>query len=352
MREVKIGGYTIGKGHPVRVVAELGICHRGDVELALDMAAAATEAGADFVKFEMYELENVITEPYRKDNTISFGTLKDGEVTENLYQAYVDGFISYKDAAKIMNFVGSKNVPYFATVTSIDGAKFLMDNGACGVKLSSGEIDHIPLIRYCGENKIPAFIDSAKTYMWEVIRAVEEYELAGGKDVIVMQNPAGYPAPADLIDLDRISRLEAALDIPQGYTDHSPGRNSIMAAIGKGALVIEKPISPDKTRPYVEYAFSENLEDLADFIHEVREIDIARGEGRRLWSLEDMAANRLNRHGVVVAANLSAGHVLQEADLKVARPGYGIRAEYVSDLVGKVLRKDMSVGEALDWDAI
>jgi sialic acid synthase SpsE len=349
MREVEIGGLKIGAGQPVRVIGELGICHRGDVELAKKLATAVADAGVDYIKFEVYQLDTALTEPYRGSANITFGTACHGVIEENLFDAFKSGHLSFEDLADLIAHIKSLGIPFFATACSKEEVDFLKDQGACAVKLSSGEIDHIPLIRYVAEIGMPMFIDSATTYMWEVVRAVEEYEIEGGENVVVMQNPAGYPAPPELVDLDRIPALQAALGIPIGYTCHSPGRSAIMAALGKGARVIEKPVSPDNQLPYIEYAFSENMEDFASFVKEVDFVSRANGQGRRLWDREEMKEHRLHRHGIVAAQDLPGGVILKESDLRIARPGYGLRPELIDDICGLELNRDIKSGEVIDW---
>ena len=349
MRKSRIGGYGISPSEPVRVVAELGVCHRGDLDIAKNLVDHSVSAMADFIKFELYELDRALSEPYRKKYSFKFNTLNDGEKEDNLFDLFEKSFLSYSKAKQLIKHINKSKVPFFATVTSIDGTKFLMDEGACAVKLSSGEIDHIPLIHYCGENKIPVFIDTAKTYLWEIIRAVEEYEISGGVDVIVMQNPVGYPCKPNMIDLKRIDCLAKALSIPQGFTCHSIGRNAVLAAIGMGAKVIEKPISPNKNLPYVEYAFSENAEDFSSFVKDIKEADLYSGESRRIWNTKEIEENRLNRHGLVASNDLKKGHILSESDIDIARPGFGLRPENKKNIIGKRILKALKKGEIIDW---
>lgn len=350
MTEADFGGIKVGPDHPVRVIAELGICHRGDVELAKKMASYAADAGADFIKFEIYQLETALTEPYREDTTITFSSLDGEEIERNLFELFKDGHLSFDEAEELINHLETLDVPFFATVSTIEQADFMMENGACGVKLSSGEVNHIPLIDHIAERSIPAFVDIAKTYQWEVMRVAEQYASSGGENLVILHNPAGYPAPPELIDLDRIDVLKEGFDVPIGFTDHSPGRQVIAAAMGKGACAVEKPISPDKTLPYIEHAFSENMEDFRSFVDDVRYLDKAMGQAHRKWDATEMEDNLVNRAGICASRDLKEGTTLSEDDVMIARPGYGISPESIDDIPGRVLKTSLEKGECLKWE--
>ena len=349
MGTIEIAGVEIGPNSPVRVIGELGICHRGDIDLAKRLATACSDAGADFIKFEIYQLETALTEPYRDESFITFGTACNGVIEQNLFEAFKSGFLSFDAASELIEHLHKLGNPFFATAASIQEVDFLVERGACAIKLSSGEIDHLPLIHHVAHKEMPMFIDSATTYMWEVVRAVEEYELEGGERAVVMVNPAGYPAPPETTDLNRIPSLQACLDIPIGYTCHTPGRNALMAAIGKGAQIVEKPISPDNTLPYVEYVFSENIEDFKSLVQDIDYISRSRGSARRLWGRDEMRKNRLNRHGIVASRKLAVGMKLSGKDIEIARPGYGIRPEHIHAVRGFEIKKSLQKGETINW---
>ena len=127
MRSVNLGGYKINSSEPVRVVAELGICHRGDLDIAKKLVDQSVLANTDFIKFELYELDRAISEPYRKNYSFKFSTLKNGEFEENLFDLYAKSYLSYSKAKKLIKHINKSKTPFFATVTSIDGTKFLME---------------------------------------------------------------------------------------------------------------------------------------------------------------------------------------------------------------------------------
>lgn len=352
MSEAVIGGVRLGGEQPVAVIAELGICHRGDLALAKELATAGAEAGADFIKFEIYQLDTALTKPYREQTTFTYSDLAGKEYTVNLFEAFESGFLSYADADELIEHIKGLGKPFFATTTSIAEAEFMISRGACAVKLSSGEVDHIPLIRYCAEQDIAVFLDLAKSNLWEVARACEEYQGGGGSNIVIMHNPVGYPAAPDFIDLRRIRALDAALDAPVGYTCHSPGTSVIAAAIGMGAVVVEKPICPDKTLPYIEYAFAEDMDDYRAFVEMVRFLGRALGDPHRIWSDEVLKQNLVNRHGAVATRDLPAGHVLGADDIAIARPGLGVRPEHAAQLPGRTLKRALREGEVVRWEDV
>jgi sialic acid synthase SpsE len=352
MSNVIIGGLEIGQQQPTRVIGELGICHRGDIELAKEMSTYLAESGVDYIKYEIYQLDTVLTKPYRDKYEMEFGTVNDGMIKQNLFELIESGFLSYEEAEELNNHIKKLGVPFLATCTSIEEVDFMMSQGASSVKLSSGEVDNIPLVRYVGEKNIPVFMDIAKTYIWEVVRACEEYKSAGGENIVVMVNPPGYPTVPEKVDLKRIPAISSLLDVPVGYTCHTRGRNMILAAVGMGAAVIEKPVAPDNTLPYVEYAFAENMKEYKEFVQDVRDVDAAKGSPSRVWPEEEIKANLVNRHGLTANGDLKKGHQLRSEDIKVARPGFGIKSEYFNTAVGRELKRDLVDGEVIKWEDV
>lgn len=352
MNECTIGSVGIGSKYPVRVIAELGVCHRGDLTLAKEMVHCASEADADFIKFEVYQLDYGLTKPYRETSTLTFGTVNHGMIEEKLFKTFTDGYLSFDMAAELIAEIKKTGKPFFATTISTEEIDFLIDQGACAIKLSSGEIDHYPLIRYAAKRGIPVFMDTAKTFMWEIVRAFEEFKVAGGEDAVIMVNPPGYPTDPETTDLRRIQALRDFLVTPVGLSCHTPGRDAIIAAIGMGADIIEKPMAPDKTQPYIEYVFSENMADYKDFVRNVREVDAMRGRVVRTWKNEETAQHLLHRHGLVTTRSLPKGHRIEEKDVAIARPGYGIRPEFYDKVLGRVLARDLVEGEVIRWEDI
>ena len=111
MRSVNLGGYKINSSEPVRVVAELGICHRGDLDIAKILGLIIL-ANTDFIKFELYELDRAISEPYRKNYSFKFSTLKNGEVEENLFDLYEKSYLSYNKAKKLIKHIHKSKIPF------------------------------------------------------------------------------------------------------------------------------------------------------------------------------------------------------------------------------------------------
>lgn len=352
MGTVTIGNVPIGPDEPVRIIAELGICHRGDVSIAKEMIRYAAEAEVDFIKFEIYQLDTVLTKPYREHTTITYETAKDGVISQNLFQAFKGGYLSFDQAREVIAEIRKTGIPFFATACSKQEIDFLREEHACAVKLSSGEVDNYPLIRYVADLRFPVFIDTAKTYLWEIVRSAEEFRLYGGKDIVLMVNPPGYPAPAETVDLKRIHALQTFLEVPVGFSCHTPGRDVIMTAIGMGACIIEKPMAPDNTLPYIEYVFSENMKDYKDFTNSVRNIGKTRGKVSRIWPRDVMKEQLLNRHGLVAKRSIPKGHRLTEADVDIARPGYGIRPEHFGIVINRTLKRDLDEGEVISWEDI
>lgn len=344
---VTIGNVEIGETRPCRVIAEIGLCHRGDLGLAIELAEAAAAADCDFIKTECYVSEKHFGKFYRGKHAYQYGTLEHGTVTEDFWEATKVYNLTRQETEKLKSRCDSLGKAFFATAISRDDIDFLIDIGACAIKLSSGEMERYDLFRYVAERGAPLFFDTAVTYLSEVVRCYEEYRLAGGDRAVVMHNPCGYPAPDDLTDLRRIRLLVDLLDIPVGLSCHSLGRDVSLVSIGLGATIMEKCICPDRKLPYVEYAQAENAAEMGEYVRAMRTASVCLGQPMRLWPKNVWENNFLGRQGALAARDIKQGEVIRAEDVHVAYPGFGIRGDMVDVIPGRVARRDLAEGEAI-----
>ena len=237
----------------------------------------------------------------------------------------------------------------FGTAFDLDTVKFLVDQGSCAIKLSSGEITHEPLLAEAARSGLPVFFDTGRAVFEEVLRAREVLARNGADTPVVMHNPSGYPAaPAD-VNLPIIPLYNEVLDCPIGLSCHSRGNTMVHAAIAIGASVIEKPLSRDNTMEDDEHIFSVNLADLPAFVGEIRDLGSAMQLDRDkiLGRTVDPAARMMFRQSLIAKRPLAAGSEITSDDLTFARPGFGFPPNELDRIIGRRLTKDVAVGAVI-----
>jgi len=345
---VEVAGVLVGAGHPAFLVAELGVTHEGSLEVASQMVRAAKDAGFNAVKVECINADRLVAVDYRDVIQYSFSTLSGQTKTINYHELLKQVTLTYDEIGELSSIARSFDMPFFGTAFDIDTVGFLKSIGACAIKISSGEIDHFPLLEAAAATGLPVFFDSGRASVVEVLTTVEALTAAGCPVPIVMHNPSGYPASPRDVCLGTMGIYREATGLPVGFSCHTRGNAMVHAAVAVGTNVIEKPLSRDNTVEEDEHIFSINMDDLGSFVGEVRAIEAALGVNlAKLTHGDDEIVKTRFRQSIVAARDLPAGHWLTAADLSFARPGFGIRPADAGRLLGRSLLTSLEAGALL-----
>jgi sialic acid synthase SpsE len=346
MKSIKIWDYTIDDDHPPHFVAELGICHGGSLEVALDLTKAAIEAGAHFVKTETFQRHDMVFDPSAKITH----TIHDKQYTESLAEHMEKYELSYEEHHQIKKFCDELNVPFLSTAHDFKAVDFLCDIGAAGVKIASPDIIHFPLISYVAQKNLPIFLDTGGAFQYEVEMAVKAVRDRGGKDIIVNHCPAGHPAPASRHDLRIIPRLKEILSVPTGIADHFEGYEMLYAAAVIGANILEKPISMDRSAHEPERSWSVSISDLPAVISKTEMMYKALGNPERHLTEEGKKYRNRNRMACAAGMDLNQGDELNLENITFGRPRKGIGVEYWDIVSGKKLRRSKKKHDFIQWE--
>ncbi|RJP21638.1 MAG: hypothetical protein C4527_23385 [Candidatus Omnitrophota bacterium] len=346
MRTATIGNHRIGEGHPPFFVAELGICHGGKVDVALQLTEEAVKAGAHCIKTETFQRQAIVLDP-----SITTNHLIGGErITEPLIEHMEKYELTFDEHHRIKKKCDDLNIPFMATAHDFEAVDFLVDIGAAAVKISSPDIIHFPLLRYVASKEIPIVMDTGGAFQYEVEIAVKTLRENGATNLIVNHNPAGHPAAADQHDLRIIPRLREILELPIGIADHYAGYEMLYAAAALGANLLEKPISEDRFVPEPERSWSITMTDLAEVLLTVSRIHQALGRAERVLSKQAQQYRNANRMACAAARDLPAGADISLANITFGRPRNGIGVEYWDLIEGKKLRRAKLRREYIQWE--
>jgi len=340
-RTVTAGSRVIGAGHNCFVVAEIGINHNGDMELARDEIAAAADAGADSVKFQNYRTEDFVS-----DRALMFEYRSQGRKTvESQYEMFKRCELSRDQVALLKETANQHELDFHSTPTSVDGIQTLKDIGCAIVKNGSDYLTHLDLIRAMGESGLITVLSTGMATAAEIDNAVSAFRETGNDALILLQCTSSYPTPPEDVNLVRLLTLTAAFDVPVGISDHSVGTTAAVGAIVLGACWIEKHFTLDRNLPGPDHWFSMDPKELRELVTVVR--DAERMVGSRIIAPTDSEARarRNYRLSCVAAKDMEAGEVISKKDIEFQRPGEGIPPSRVDFLVGLKLQHSLKKGE-------
>lgn len=338
MKTVKIGGRSVGEGHPVFISLEAGATHDG-LETAKKLCQAASDAGADAVKFQTLRAADLMV---RDDTQIEYENAQ-GKRSESVLKALQRRELSFDDWRRLKEFCDSLNLAFISTPSGPETIDLLADMGAAAIKVSKSDINHRILIDYMARKKLPIILDGRERFE-DVEAAARICEGHGLRDIIIMHCPSGYPAQHAGIHLNAIRHIKEIFGYPVGYSDHSVGTAMNFAAIALGASFLEKTITLDRNTEAVEHYMSLEPREIKPFIQEVRAVEAALGDPRIIFNSRVKVEHR---RSLQARRALPAGHKITLDDLDFRRPGTYIPADRYEEVVGRSTAKGIAAGDFL-----
>ncbi len=345
MKGIKIGNKIIEESSPCFIVAEIGMNHNGNINLAKEIIKSAASCGVDAVKFQIFTAEKLVTKDAK-----TYGN-EDGHLPDyqqEMYKKYELTEEQYKELKKYCDELG---VIFFASVFDEENADMLERVGTEAYKIASCDITHIPMLKHIAKKDKPVIISTGMSTMEEVKEAIKAI-LSGGNDKIILTHCiSSYPAEVDKSNLKTISFLKKKFKFPIGYSDHTPGWLSSIAAVAMGAKVIEKHFTTDKKLPGVDHHLSADVEDMKNMVKNIRLIEKGFGKEEKIVTEAELETRKMARRSLVAKINITKGSKITKDMIIIKRPGCGIAPKDLYKVVGKIagcdikedtiLRKDM-----------
>ncbi len=334
----------------VFLIAEAGVNHNGQLDLALRLVDAARAAGADAVKFQTFRAEDLAlpgtaTAAYQQGatgETDQFAMLRKLELNAEQHQS-------------IAAHCKQVGIEFMSTPFSEAAVDLLVSLGVRRLKLSSGELVNRPLLDKAATTGLPLILSTGMATLDEVQRAVGWVRAAWAQQeglkpaLTLLQCTSAYPAPDDALNLRAIATLRAETGLPTGYSDHSLGNTAALAAVALGACVVEKHITLDRTLPGPDHRASSEPAEFAALAQDIRRIEAMLGDGVKVPRPDEIDVRAVARRSVVLATALPAGTVLRREHLQLRRPASGIPAAEFDTVIGQRLRADAPAGTVLQW---
>ncbi|TGL98089.1 N-acetylneuraminate synthase [Leptospira barantonii] len=328
------------------IIAEAGVNHNGDINLALKLIDAASDAGADVVKFQTFEAERLATKSAKKADYQSATT----GAEESQFEMLKKLELSKKDHEILIQRCNEKKIEFFSTAFDLHSLSFLEGLNLSRYKIPSGEITNLPYIRKIGASGRPIILSSGMSTMAEIESAIFVLEKAGTKreNITVLHCNTEYPTPFSDVNLLAMRSIADSFKVKVGYSDHTSGIEVSIAAVALGASVIEKHFTIDRTLPGPDHKASLEPEELKTMIRSIRNIEQSLGDGIKRPSQSESKNISIARKSLVAARPIRSGEIFSYENLTTKRPGNGISPMRLDEIVGLKAHRDFSEDELID----
>lgn len=342
---VVIGERRIGSGEPAFIIAEVGVNHNGDMDLARALVDAAAAAGADAVKFQTWKTELVIhrTAPKAEYQKTAAG---DSQTQFDMVRKLELGPEQFQELAERCR---TRGTIFLSTAFDEESLDLVVGLGVPLLKIPSGEIDNPLLLRAAARTGRPLVLSTGMSDLIEVRTAIDHLRRSGAGAIIVMQCTSNYPAATDDANLRAIPVMADAFDVVVGYSDHTLGSETAIAARALGASVFEKHVTLDKSLPGPDHQASASMAEFADYVAALRKIEAALGSGVKIPSPREQNVKAVARRSLFLRQSVKAGELIEEKSLIALRPAGGLPPSQLDQIVGRFACRDLKAGEALSW---
>jgi pseudaminic acid synthase len=337
-------GQFLGKySNRTFVVAEVSGNHAGNIDNCIQLIHAAKYAGADAVKFQTYTPDTLTLNSNSEDFLIP--PQSPWSTYVNQYSLYSEAHTPWQWHPELFKIASDLELIPFSSPFDESAVDFLETLGCPIYKLASPEINHIPLIRRIAKTGKPIIISLGVATESELEKAVEVFSSNSSAEIAILQCDTSYPADPENANLNQLEYLKQKFGKIIGYSDHTLGSTSAVVAVALGARIIEKHIRIESSDDSPDSFFSTEREDFKHMVHEIRKVE--KLFGGKVFRQQSNSKDFSIRRSIYPARDLTKGEVITTDSLKIVRPGYGISPEFLADLQGRKVNRNVLKGERI-----
>jgi N-acetylneuraminate synthase len=351
------------------IIAEAGVNHNGDIELAKKLVDIAAKGKADAVKFQTFKTENVISK-YAPKAEYQINTTGEGESQFDMVRKLE---LSYTQFGELKAYCDAREIEFLSTPFDIESADFLIDELSLKtIKIPSGEITNAPLIYHIARKRVKIILSTGMSTMSEIEAALgviafgylqkeehptieafreafisEEGQQLLKKNVTLLHCTTEYPAPVQEVNLLAMNTMNNAFGLQAGYSDHTEGIAISIAAVALGAAVIEKHFTYDKQAEGPDHKASLSPDELIQMVDGIRQVELAKGSGIKIPSKSEMKNVQIARKSVVARKEIKQGEAFTFENITVKRPGNGISPFEYWNMLKQIAPKEFKSDEEI-----
>ena len=326
------------------VIAEAGVNHNGDVGLAKKLCLAAKDAGADVVKFQTWVTEKIITKnvkqaDYQAENT---------GIDQSQFDMLKTLELSYDEFREIKEYCDKINIQFASTADEQEGLDFLVELGIPFIKVGSGDIGNISFLRYIGSKKMPVILSTGMSTLEDVEVSIKALKEGGAEQISLLHCTTNYPCPYASVNLRAMDTLKDKFGTKVGYSDHTVGIEIPVAAVARGAEIIEKHLTLDKHMDGPDHLASTEPAEFKRMVDAIRNVEKGLGTGIKEPTNAEKDISKVVLKRIVAKKVISSGDVITEDAICVKRNEGGLPASAWDIIVGTIARKNYDIDEGIE----
>ena len=329
----KINSTTLN-GKNTYVIAEGGLNHNGDINIAKKLINAAKECGANAIKFQTYKTENFVRE------------------TNQYFDVFKNAELTFKEFKELKNYSESIGLTFFSTPFFFESAEFLNELEIPCFKIASSDLTNLPLITKIAKMQKPMIISSGLSTINEINDAVNCCLFEGNNQIAILHCVANYPTQPNEVNMNVINTLKKTFDFPIGYSDNGESSLVDIVAVSMGANIIEKHFTLDKKMLGPDHGFSIEPNGLKLLISQIHEVDQMKGDGIKIPQFSEIENRLAIRKSITAKRDLQEGEKIQEEDISIKRPADGIEPKYIPMILGKTVKTNIKKDSPIFWSNI
>lgn len=337
----------MGTNGATYIIAEMSANHAGNFERAIEIVHKAKESGADCIKIQTYTPDTMTIDCDNEFFSIKNGTWQG----ENLYKLYGKAYTPWDWQEAIKKEAEKIGIDFLSTPFDKSSVDFLENLGVEFYKIASFEITDLPLLRYVARKNKPIILSTGMASLGEIEEAVNAIRLEGNNDIALLKCSSAYPAIPKDMNLKTIAHLGETFNTIVGLSDHSMGSVAAVAAVAMGAKIIEKHFCINRNIENPDAIFSMEPLEFKKMVDDIRSVERAIGNISYQCS-ENEKSSIVFRRSIFVVEDIVEGAMLNENNIRIIRPGYGLEPKYIDEVLGRVALKDIKKGTPLNWGMV
>jgi len=347
MKEIIIGSRKIGESEPVFVIAEAGSNHNRNLNQAKKLIEIAAEMEADAVKFQIFSAETLYS---KKTTTPDY---LNGKIEQkSVYKLIKDIEIPREWLSELNDFSKSHGLIFLSTPFDYQAIKELERLNILAYKIASFEIVDLPFLKEIAKTKKPIILSTGMASLGDIEDAINAIKDITNVDIALLHCAINYPPPFKDLNLKAIQTLKQAFQIPVGYSDHTMSITIPSICVSLGASIIEKHFTLDRNLKGPDHKFALIPSELKEMIKNIRDTEAALGSPVKIIPESEKNLYKLARRSIIAKRKIPKGKKIEESDIIIKRPGYGILPKFLNIIIGRIAKKDIDEDDIITWDLV